>query len=505
MKRQKDVRQSRHDWPFSGTPEFINRFEEHLKRRGHTYSTKQRYLSSIKHFLSWFETSLSDERKISSETIQIFLREHLPVCRCPEPVYKEIKTVRAALNQMLSMAGHERVRTNIGGTSPEIETAIELFDKYLRKVCGHAEATRWYHRRHVRTFLSWLFGDRTVSVDKITPENLCRFVTEQAIGLRPSSIGVLIYSLRAYLKFLQFNGHVTPSLEATIPRPPNWSGANLPSALNSRELARFWSVFDHTTAIGKRDYAMARCLAAIRSFLHYAVLQEPSALSMVQRVFAVPMKRFERPMISFLNLKEIEMILDTPDPNTWSGRRDRTLLATLYNTGARVSEIVNIKCVDLENRQCSALHLRGKGRKHRVVPLWKRTSQKLRQWLPQIDQHPHSPLFPNRFGKTMTRSGVEKQLRSAVTKARKRCPSIAVKQVSPHTIRHTTAMHLLQSGADLSVIALWLGHESVVTTHHYMQADLEMKKQALNRMEEPKIGGVRFKPSEDVLAFLDSL
>lgn len=246
-------------------------------------------------------------------------------------------------------------------------------------------------------------------------------------------------------------------------------------------------------------------LAAIRSFLHYAVLQEPSALSMVQRVFAVPMKRFERPMISFLNLKEIEMIMDAPDPNTWSGRRDRTLLATLYNTGARVSEIVNIKCVDLENRQCSALNLRGKGRKHRVVPLWKRTSQKLRQWLPQIDQHPHSPLFPNRFGKTMTRSGVEKQLRSAVTKARKRCPSIAVKQVSPHTIRHTTAMHLLQSGADLSVIALWLGHESVVTTHHYMQADLEMKKQALNRMEEPKIGGVRFKPSEDVLAFLDSL
>lgn len=261
MKRQKDVRQSRHDRFFSGTPEFINRFEEHLKRRGHTYSTKQRYLSSIKHFLSWFETSLSDERKISSEIIQIFLHEHLPVCRCPEPVYKEIKTVRAALNQMLLMSGHERVRTNIGGTSPEIETAIELFDKYLRKVCGNAEATRWYHRRHIRTFLSWLFGDKTVSVDKITPENLCRFVTEQAIGLRPSSIGVLIYSLRTYLKFLQFNGHVTPSLEATIPRPPNWSGANLPSALNSRELARFWSVFDHTTAIGKRDYAMARCLA----------------------------------------------------------------------------------------------------------------------------------------------------------------------------------------------------------------------------------------------------
>lgn len=261
MKKQKDVRQFEHDRPFIVTPEFINRFKEHLKQRGHTYSTKQRYLSSIKHFLYWFETRSSDERKISSETIQIFLRKHLPVCRCPEPVYKEIKTVRAALNQMLAMEGHERTRTTVGETSPEIETAIELFDKYLRKICGHAEATRWYHRRHIRTFLSWLFGDRPILVDKITPENLCRFVTERAIDLRPSSVGVLVYSFRAYLKFLQFNGHVTPSLEAKIPRPPNWSGANLPSALNFRELARFWSVFDCTTAIGKRDYAMARCLA----------------------------------------------------------------------------------------------------------------------------------------------------------------------------------------------------------------------------------------------------
>jgi site-specific recombinase XerD len=246
-------------------------------------------------------------------------------------------------------------------------------------------------------------------------------------------------------------------------------------------------------------------LAAIRSFLHYAGLQEPSALSTIQRVFAVPMKRFEKPMISFLTLKEIEMIMDAPDPTTWSGRRDRVLFAILYNTGARVSEVVNIKCVDVENRQCTALHIHGKGRKQRIVPLWKRTSHNVRQWLHQIDQHPQSPLFPNRFGREMTRSGVEKQLQAAVIKARKKCPSLEVKKVSPHTIRHTTAMHLLQSGVDLSVIALWLGHESIVTTHHYMQADLEMKKQALNRMKEPKVGSPRFKPQADVLAFLDLL
>jgi site-specific recombinase XerD len=239
--------------------------------------------------------------------------------------------------------------------------------------------------------------------------------------------------------------------------------------------------------------------------MHYAGLQEPGALSAVQKIAAIPMKRFERPMIGYLHRDEIAAIIKTPNTNTWSGRRDRTLFATLYNTGARVSEIVNVKCVDIENTQCSALHLHGKGRKQRVVPLWKRTSRALRQWLPQIDQQPQNPLFPNRFGKPMTRSGVGKQLRSAVAIARKQCPSLEGKKVSPHTIRHTTAMHLLQSGVDISVIAMWLGHESIVTTHHYMQADLEMKKQALQKVKAPKVGAVTFKPSQDVLAFLESL
>lgn len=246
-------------------------------------------------------------------------------------------------------------------------------------------------------------------------------------------------------------------------------------------------------------------LAAIRSFLHYAGLQEPSALSTIQKVFAIPMKRFERSVVDFLFLNEMEMIIDATESNTWSGRRDKALFATLYNTGARVSEIVRINCMDIGNEQCSELTLHGKGRKQRIVPLWKRTSRIIRQWLPQIERHPHNPLFPNRFGKPMTRSGVGKQLQVAVRKATQRCPSLENKKVSPHTIRHTTAMHLLQSGVDLSVIALWLGHEDIVTTHHYMQADIEMKKRALKKMVEPNVGIVRFKPSNDVLSFLDSL
>lgn len=246
-------------------------------------------------------------------------------------------------------------------------------------------------------------------------------------------------------------------------------------------------------------------LAAIKSFLHYAGLQEPNALSTIQKVFAIPMKRFEQPLLDFLSLKEVEMIIAAPLPNTWSGRRDRALLATLYNTGARVSEIIHINCMDIGNDQCRELALHGKGRKQRTVPLWKRTSRIIREWLPQIERSPQNPLFPNRFGKAMTRSGVEKQLNAAVRKARQRCHSLINKRVSPHIIRHTTAMHRLQSGVDLSVIALWLGHEDIATTHNYMQADIEMKRKALGKMAEPKCRVDRFKPSRDVLSFLDSL
>jgi integrase/recombinase XerD len=246
-------------------------------------------------------------------------------------------------------------------------------------------------------------------------------------------------------------------------------------------------------------------LAAIKSFLNYAGLQEPNALSTIRKVLAIPMKRFEQPSLDFLSLKEIEAIMDSPNPKTWSGRRDRTLLATLYNTGARVSEIVRINRTDIGDDQCRELTLHGKGRKQRTVPLWKRTSQIIRAWLPQIEKHPKSPLFPNRFGKVITRSGVKKQLHVAVVKARSKCPSLINKKVSPHIIRHTTAMHLLQSGVDLSVIALWLGHENIATTHHYMQADIEIKRKALGKMVEPKGRAVRYKPSRDVLSFLDSL
>lgn len=260
MKKPNDVKKSGYNLVFKTVHEFINHFDVYLKSRGHTQFTRQSYLSSAKHFYTWLKARPQDEIEISRKIVQKFLYEHLPVCCCPAPVYKDAKTVRAALNQILLMAGYDRIRTINGRTFPDIEAEIDDFDTYLQKICGHAEATRWYHRRHIREFLLWLFGCQGIRIDRITAEHLCRFVSERAAALRSNSISVLVYSLRAYLRFLQLNGHVTPTLKATIPRPPNWSGTSLPNSLNHEELSRFWSVFDCRTPVGKRDYAMTRCL-----------------------------------------------------------------------------------------------------------------------------------------------------------------------------------------------------------------------------------------------------
>jgi len=246
-------------------------------------------------------------------------------------------------------------------------------------------------------------------------------------------------------------------------------------------------------------------LAAIRAFVHYAALQRPGASLEIQRVFAIPMKRFDRRSIGFLSRSEVEALLAGPNVETWSGRRDHALLTTLYNTGARVSEILAVRRMDVEDERCTAVHLQGKGRKERTVPLWKKTTRLLRSWLSNIADDPQQPIFPNRLGQPMTRSGVEKRLRAAASIAQQRCPSLRNKKVSPHVLRQTTAMHLLQSGVDLAVIALWLGHESIETTHGYLQADTRIKEQALARLQQPKTTAPRYKAPKEILAFLDSL
>lgn len=246
-------------------------------------------------------------------------------------------------------------------------------------------------------------------------------------------------------------------------------------------------------------------LAAIRSFLHYVSYQEPESLSKIQRVLAIPFKRYDRKQVGFLTTDEMSSIINAVDQHSWSGQRDHVLLSVMYNTGARVSEMISAKREDLTLGHQVVIKLHGKGRKERTLPLWKSTGQLLRHWLNEIDKTPNAPLFPNRFGHAMTRAGIEERLHIAAQKAQTTCASLKDKPVSPHIIRHTTAMHLLQSGVDLTVIALWLGHERTTTTHQYMEADVKMKERILDVLQAPKYKNRRKPISDDLLTFLESL
>jgi site-specific recombinase XerD len=246
-------------------------------------------------------------------------------------------------------------------------------------------------------------------------------------------------------------------------------------------------------------------LAAIHCFMGYVSKQQPQFLALAGRVLAIPNKRHTQPLLGHLTVQQAQAILDAPDPTTFSGRRDRLLFQLLYNTGARVSELVALNRQDLLAGTCQTVTLHGKGRKQRTVPLWKKTAKQMRQWLDQLPPEPSTPIFINRWGTRLTRFGIEKRLAVAAAKAAQACPSLRGQTVSPHVFRHTTAMHLLQSGVDITAIALWLGHESPLTTHKYIEADLEMKKKILNHLTTLKSPKTTYRQKDQLLAFLEAL
>lgn len=247
-------------------------------------------------------------------------------------------------------------------------------------------------------------------------------------------------------------------------------------------------------------------LAAIRTFLKYAGHHDIDALATIERALAIPQKRFDRPMVGFLSRDEIRTIIEAPDPSTWAGQRDRAMFSTLYNTGARVSEMIGVRWGDVVLEGQPAAHLHGKGRKDRSVPLWRPTASLLRSWRRRLGEPPaDAMLFPNRSGGHMTRSNVTQRLQLAVEMATREHPALEGRAVTPHVIRHTTAMHMLQSGVDITVIALWLGHEDTATTHMYVEADLTMKEQALMKLQPAGAAPGRFRASDDLMRFLKAL
>ena len=246
-------------------------------------------------------------------------------------------------------------------------------------------------------------------------------------------------------------------------------------------------------------------LAAIHSFFRYLALRQPDHSALAQRILSIPSKRTTRRLVEFLDESEVRALLNAPNLHTWSGRRDRALLLMAVQTGLRVSELTGLSMSDIVLEKGGHVRCQGKGRKERCTPIRRDAQGVLRQWLRERCGSPTDTVFPNARGERLTRDGVAYILAQHVETASVVCPSLSRKRVTPHTLRHTTAMTLLQHGVDRAVIALWLGHESVDSTDSYLHADLKLKQRALDRTSPRKLKGARYQPRDRLLAFLESL
>lgn len=246
-------------------------------------------------------------------------------------------------------------------------------------------------------------------------------------------------------------------------------------------------------------------LAAIHSLFRYAATKAPEHAAVISQVLAIPPRRRERAIVSYLTDEEAGTLIAAPDRTTWHGRRDHALLLLAVQTGLRVSEIIGLSRQDVHLGAGPHVRCHGKGRKDRATPLTAQTVKVLKVWLAEIDPASASPLFPTRTGGRLSRDAVERLVAKHATAATNSCPSINQKNVTPHTLRHSAAMSLLKAGVDTSVIALWLGHETPETTQIYLHADMTIKEEALARIHQPGTSPGRFQAPDTLLTFLDNL
>lgn len=246
-------------------------------------------------------------------------------------------------------------------------------------------------------------------------------------------------------------------------------------------------------------------LAAIHSLFRYAALTHPEHAHSISRVLAIPPKRFDRALVSYLTDGEVEALLAACNQTTWTGRRDHAMLLLAVATGLRISEIIGLTPADLHLGAGAHVVCHGKGRKERATPLTAGTRVVLRAWLDEQPAEPTAPLFPSRQGRYLSRDAIERRISHYTLMATAHCPSLNDKNVTAHVLRHTTAMRLLHAGVDTSVIALWLGHVSIETTQIYLHADLTLKEKALDRTRPPNIRHGRYQPSDNLLSWLDGL
>jgi integrase/recombinase XerD len=246
-------------------------------------------------------------------------------------------------------------------------------------------------------------------------------------------------------------------------------------------------------------------LAAIHSLFSYIAPHHPEHAATAQRVLAIPPKRAQRNIVTYLTEEEANALLGACDQRTWTGRRDHAMLALAIQAGLRISEIASLTRQDITLTAGAHVHTVGKGRKERRTPLVPAVKAVLKSWLTERPGPPGAPLFPGTTGHRLSRDAIERRLARALAAAAQKCPSLRAKRVTMHTLRHTAAMRLLEAGNDITVIALWLGHEQIATTNIYLHADMTIKQQAIDKARPPAATPGRYRPPDELLAFLESL
>ena len=331
----------------------------------------------------------------------------------------------------------------------------------------------------------------------ITPISLApllqRFFTQRLMQQRQASPHTISSYRDCFRQFLKF-------VQERLRKPP--------SRLNFEEIdapliVAFLDQLEKRQGLSIRSRNLR--LTAIHSFFRYAAYEAPAYSAQIQRVLAIPSKRFTRTLVQFLTRPEVDAMLAAPDQFTWSGRRDHAFLLVAVQTGLRLSEMTGLKRADLIVGAGAHLRVIGKGRKERCTPLAQSTLAVLKAWLREPQRGEGDVLFPSAQGKRLSVHGVQYLLTKHRTTASKVCPSLKEKRVTVHRLRHTMAMDLLQAGVDRSVIALWLGHESVETTQIYLEATLAMKERALAKTSPAHGRPGRYQPGDQLLGFLNSL
>ncbi len=325
------------------------------------------------------------------------------------------------------------------------------------------------------------------------PALLQRFFTERLMQQRrasPHTIASYRDTFRLLLRFAQGQLGKAPTQLAF-------------EQIDAPLIAAFLDDLENNRGITARSRNLR--LTAIRSFFRYAAFEAPTHSDQIQRVLAIPSQRFTRAQVGFLTRPEIDALLAAPDRHSWSGRRDHALLLMAIQTGLRLSEITGVHRDAVFQGPGAHVRVLGKGRKERAIPLTRQTAAVLKDWLQEIPGNADATVFPNARGARLSADGMQYLLAKHVAVAAQRCPSLATKRVTPHVLRHTTAMELLQAGAERTVIALWLGHESVETTQIYLDANLAIKEQVLAKVTPLDVAFVRYRPDDQLLAFLNEL